>query len=79
MFSLKEEAYRNIKDLTIVCPSKWLSDLAKESVLCKHDIRVIPNGIDLSSFYPDSKADVFERFHLNPDQKLVLGVANPWM
>lgn len=43
-------------DLHIVCPSRWLAECARESNILKNaDIRVIPNCIDTSVFYPQAK------------------------
>lgn len=49
---IKKSAYFNKKNIYIVCPSKWMYDLSKNSELLgsfKHFL--IPNGIDTSRFY----------------------------
>lgn len=44
-------------DLTLVSPSRWLAQMARESSLFAHRrIEVIPNGIDTEIFYPLDKA-----------------------
>jgi glycosyltransferase involved in cell wall biosynthesis len=39
-------------DLVVVTPSRWLADLARESMLGRFDVRVIPHGIDTATFAP---------------------------
>lgn len=49
---IKKSAYLNNKNISIVCPSKWIYDLSKSSELLssfKHFL--IPNGIDTDKFY----------------------------
>ena len=38
--------------MTIITPSKWLSNLVKKSFLGKYPVDVINNGIDLDVFKP---------------------------
>lgn len=63
-------------DLTIITPSQWLADLAKQSFFRNYSIRVINNGIDLSVFKP-TESDFRERNGLI-GKKVVLGVASIW-
>ncbi len=69
-FARKGEAFRGVKGLTIVTPSKWLGELVKESYLKDYPVKVIPNGIDLEKFVPQ---DTKKRY-----KHLILGVANVW-
>lgn len=46
----KKAAFCGVKDMIIVTPSKWLSDLVKESFLKEYPVQVISNGIDLDVF-----------------------------
>ena len=44
------------KPIHIICPSKWLANCAKESILMKDwPIYVIPNSIDTNIWYPQEK------------------------
>lgn len=72
----KREIFTSINNLTLVTPSQWLADLAKESFLSKYPIRVIPNGIDLQIFKP-TPSDFRQKYHLE-DKIIVLGVASVW-
>lgn len=76
MWKLKKKWFCGVKDMTLVTPSQWLADLAKESFLKEYPIRVIHNGIDLSVFKP-TESD-FQQKHRLEDKKLVLGVAFGW-
>jgi glycosyltransferase involved in cell wall biosynthesis len=62
--------------MTIVTPSNWLKDLAKESFLGKYDVQVINNGIDLNVFMPTESN--FREKHGLRDKYIILGVANIW-
>ena len=64
-------------DLTIITPSQWLADQVKQSFLKEHPVKVIHNGIDLSLFQP--KVSTFrEKYHLEKDKFILLGVASLW-
>ena len=76
MWQKKKKWYAGLNNLTIVTPSQWLADLAKESFLKKANICVINNGIDLSIMSPTEsnfrkKYDCEEKF-------ILLGVAFNW-
>ena len=72
----KKELFTNIENLTIVTPSKWLADLARESYLKTHPIVTINNGIDLEKFKP-TEGD-FRKKNKIEDKFVILGVANVW-
>lgn len=72
----KRQIFTSVKNMTLVTPSQWLADLAKESFLSKYPIRVIPNGIDLQIFKP-TPSDFKQKYHLE-DKIIVLGVASVW-
>lgn len=72
----KKVAFTGVSNLTIVTPSHWLSYQVKQSFLKDYPVRVIPNGVDQSRFYPvESRL----RASLKLEHKFViLGVANIW-
>ncbi len=76
MFGVKEKHFTSLRDLTLITPSQWLADLARESFLQKYPIRVIHNGIDLSVFQP-TQSD-FRKKHHCEEPYLLLGVAFDW-
>ncbi len=71
----KKEVFSGVPDMTIVTVSDWLKGIVKESYLKDYDVRVIPNGIDLSVFRP-----VHGRLRemIPGNKKIVLGVAQNW-
>ena len=72
----KKKVFTNVSNMIIVTPSKWLSDLLKESFLADYPIKIINNGIDASNFYP-LKSD-FKKIHNFLDKFMLLGVATSW-
>lgn len=81
-YEKKKQLFTAPKNLTIVTPSKWLANLAKESFLGKYPIYVIPNGVDLSIFKPRA-IDEIERESLKlkygcEGKYTLLGVASVW-
>lgn len=77
MYRLKKKWFTGIKNMTIVTPSKWLGDLAKQSFLSEYPVKVINNGIDLNVFKP-TESDFRESYSIPKDKFIVLGVAFGW-
>lgn len=77
MFKLKRRWFCGIKDMTIVTPSCWLADLARQSFLNLYQIRVINNGIDLSVFKP-TESNFLQKYGISNDKAVLLGVAFGW-
>ena len=76
MWHLKKRWFCGVKDMTIVTPSQWLADLAKESYLKDYPVKVINNGIDLGVFSP-MESDFAKRYGCE-GKHIVLGVAFNW-
>lgn len=76
MYRAKKKWFTGIENITLVTPSHWLADLAKESFLHEYPLKVINNGIDLSVFKP-VKSDFREKYDLN-GKYILLGVAFDW-
>lgn len=77
MYKMKKKWFCGISDMTIVTPSQWLADLAKQSFLKEYPVEVINNGIDLSVFQP-TPSNFRERHGIGKDTFLLLGVAFGW-
>lgn len=77
MYKLKKKWFTGVKDLTIVTPSEWLSNLVKQSFLGGYDVRVINNGIDLAVFKPTA-SDFRKKHGISEDKFVLLGVAFDW-
>jgi len=68
----KHRAYRDLP-LTIVTPSKWLGDLARNSpLLGNFPVRVIPNAIDIDLYRPVDKFTARQLLRLPADRKIIL-------
>lgn len=66
----------NEDQMIIVTPSKWLKGEAEQSFLGKYEIRVIPNGINLSAFGRCTSA-IREKYQIG-DKFMILAVAGVW-
>lgn len=63
--------------LTIVCPSRWLARLAKESRLHSHlDVRYIPNGVEIDIFRPMDKTIIRAKWGIPANAPLVFAQAH---
>lgn len=72
----KRKLFTSVKNMTIITPSNWLANLSTKSFLESYEVKVIPNGIDLSAFKP-TQSDFREKYGLL-DKIIVLGVASFW-
>ncbi len=75
-FKIKKYLFSELKNLTIITPSYWLANLVKKSYLKNVPIRVIQNGINVTTFSP-TKSSLREKYQLN-DKFVILGVAAVW-
>lgn len=73
----EEKWFTGIGNMTIVTPSKWLAELAKESYLKGYPIEVINNGIDLDVFKP-TPSNFRGRYGIPAETHIVLGVSFAW-
>lgn len=76
MHKLKKKWFMGLKDLIIVTPSFWLSQLVQQSFLGEYTIKVINNGIDLSVFKPQNND--FKNKNNCENKFIILGVALGW-
>lgn len=76
MWLKKKDSFTGVKNLTIVTPSRWLSNLVHQSFLKDYSVKVINNGIDLMVFKPTSSN--FRTKHKFNDKFILLGVAFDW-
>jgi glycosyltransferase involved in cell wall biosynthesis len=68
----KNKAWKNL-NLTLVAPSRWLANCAKQSSLF-HNARteVIPNGVDIQKFKPINKNVARELLNIPLNKKIIL-------
>ena len=72
----KKAAFTGVSRMTLITPSQWLADLAKESFLKEYPVEVRYNTINTALFRP-TPGDFRERYHLEY-RRIVLGVSNKW-
>ena len=77
ILSERKKYFEQIKDLTVVGVSRWISDEARKSVLGSKEIMTIYNGIDTDFFVP-TPSDLREKLGLE-NKFVVLGMANKWL
>jgi len=69
----KVKIWDKLQNLTIVSPSRWLAECARESVLFgQRRIEVIPTGQDVSIFRPIPKDTARDILGLPQDKKLIM-------
>lgn len=76
LYKKKKRLFCSVGDLTLITPSKWLSNELENSFLQNTAKVVIPNGIDLEVFHPVN-SEFKERYGLQ-GKKMILGVASVW-
>lgn len=76
MWKKKEAWFTGVDKLEIVTPSEWLASLVRQSYLGEYHVRVVHNGIDLSTFLP-TESD-FREINNIQDKFVLLGVAFEW-
>jgi glycosyltransferase involved in cell wall biosynthesis len=73
VWNRKRCAWKNLKNITIVTPSRWLAKMAKESILFKnYPVEVIPNGIDTNIFQPADRMMARKKLNLPLDKKIII-------
>jgi len=75
----KTKLFHEIKNLTVVGCSKWISSLARESCVF-HNCNIIQiyNGIDTNIFYPRNQRMCKEKIEVSSNF-VILGMANKWL
>ena len=75
MFRKKKEAFARIQNLTIVAPSEWLSERARNSFFSNRPIYTVHNGVDTAVFYPRDTKAIRKELGIDEKEKVVLSVA----
>ncbi|MGE5402771.1 MAG: glycosyltransferase [Ignavibacteriales bacterium] len=82
LYNDKKLIYKNIF-VNLVSPSYWLKSKIEKSILSKHSVEVIHNGVNTSVFKPLNKKEIRAK-HKIPDNVLIVGcvaqggVQNEW-
>lgn len=75
-YAQKKALFTGIPNLTLITPSAWLAEKAKQSFLGEYPTQVRHNTIDLHTFQP-TPGDFRQRYALD-GKTIVLGVASAW-
>lgn len=73
-WKLKKWVYHR-SNLTIICPSQWLTEQAKQSILQVFNIHYIPNGIDLQAYQPLEQQECQSVLGIPKHKKVLMFVA----
>lgn len=76
-YQKKMACFQNCPNLHITTVSKWLKEEVNKSFLGQYPITVIPNGIDLSVFYPLDVDAAKEKLKVT-GKKVLISVASVW-
>lgn len=77
MWCDKAKSFTKIKNMVIVSPSEWMTELAKESFFGKYNCITIHNGIDTeNTFYDRGKGFCKEKYGYSHGDKVILGIAD---
>lgn len=77
----KKASFTGVQNMIIVTPSNWLAKIVRSSYLKEYTVNVIPNGINMEIFHPDTNhASNFiqDTAHVSSASRIILGVANVW-
>ncbi len=74
----KKELFTGLNNLTIITPSNWLNHLVKQSFLKDYPVITVHNTIDKKIFRPIRDNNIYEKYHLPKNKKIILGVASVW-
>ena len=77
-YNLKRELFTGINNLTLVTPSNWLANLVKKSFLKNYEVKIVNNGIDLNIFKKTIDKEIFEKYNIPQDKKIILGISSIW-
>lgn len=77
-YTLKKQLFTSIQYMTITTPSNWVKELVEKSFLNVYPIKVINNWVDLNVFKPLMNQDTLDKFGIDSNKKIILGVANLW-
>lgn len=72
----KKELFSALSNLTLLTPSRWLSECVKDSFLKDFPVEVFNNGVDTTFFKP-AKSTFKQRYSIE-NKKMLLGVASVW-
>lgn len=69
-----QNAFKGFSNLTVVCVSDWLKERAKQSKVFEKStvFKTVNNGVDVSAFCKTDYDDLYEKYNLPKDKKIIL-------
>lgn len=77
-YNMKKKMFTSIKNLKLTVPSNWMKKQVEMSFLKGRNIEVIHNFIDLDVFKPTLDDSIKNKYHIEQNKKIILGVAAQW-
>lgn len=77
-YKMKKKVFTGLNNLTIVTPSDWLKGLVTQSFLKEYKVEVINNSINYDVFKPTYDENIYNKYGIPKNKKIILGVANVW-
>lgn len=77
-FVSKKEMFTALKRVTVITPSEWMASWVKKSFFKDYDVQVINNGIDLTQFKYKIDRNIYGKYRIPDEKKILLGVASVW-
>jgi len=74
-YSKKSQLYEQLSNLHVVCPSRWLCDIALQRGFAKDRVHCVPNPIDTDTYRPSGKKEARKQLGLNLEETYLLFVA----
>lgn len=77
-YHIKKKLFQGIKDLTVIVPSAWMEQWVRGSFFKGRPVYVVSNGIDLAVFKYQQDENIYCKYHIPKEKKVLLGVASIW-
>lgn len=77
-FIEKQEWFLALRNLKIIVPSQWMKNLVSESFFQNISVELVPNGIDLSKFKRKKSNEIYDKYSVPLNKKILLGIADVW-
>ena len=76
IWQYKRHIYRVTPNLTIVCPSAWMANNVRQSILGEKPTHVVHNGVETNIFVPMDKRALRRKHKFSEDEFIIGGAAH---
>lgn len=77
-YKFKKKLFNGVKNMDLVVGSIWMKNNVEESFLKKYKTIVIKNGIDLETFNKIIDKNIYAKYGISNNKKIILGVSSVW-